>query len=305
MLSSYAHTYSIAALDPETGEMGIAVQSHYFSVGSVVPWARAGVGLVATQALVNAQYGPDGLALLEQGLSPQSTLERLLAADEGSEYRQLTVLAPGYEPATYTGSGCIAEAGHTTGAHYSCQANMMLNDTVWNAMAEAFESYEETRLAERLLAALQAAEYQGGDIRGRQSAAITVVRTAATGKAADDRVLDLRVEDHHSPLNELDRLLSVDRAYRHADAGDAALEHGDVEAALAAFRKAEELQPENIELRYWHAISLLTAGRETEGLSLLSEVVSRNRNWLELTMRLPAAGLADFSDALIARLRKL
>ncbi|MGM0675295.1 MAG: DUF1028 domain-containing protein [Spirochaetota bacterium] len=305
MMSTYAHTYSIAAIDPDTQEMGIAVQSHYFSVGSVVPWARAGVGLVATQALVNMQYGPDGLALLEQGVSPRDTLERLLADDEGREYRQLTVLAPGHAPATHTGSGCIAEAGHATGNHYSCQANMMLNDTVWGAMAEAFESHAETRLPERLLAALQAAEYQGGDIRGRQSAAITVVRTAATGRATDDRILDLRVEDHHSPLNELDRLLSVDRAYRHANAGDEALEHGDVEAALAEFRKAESLQPDILELRYWHAISLLTAGRETEGLSLLSEVVSRNRNWLELTLRLPDAGLADFSEALIARLKDL
>lgn len=305
-MAAYAHTYSIVAIDRRAGEMGVAVQSHYFSVGSVVPWVRPGVGVAATQALVNVQLGPDGIALLEQGHSPQDALERLLEADEGRDYRQVAFLAPNGGPATHTGSSCIAEAGHATGNDYSCQANMMLNDTVWSAMARAFEAEEsESPLSQRMLAALKAAEYEGGDIRGRQSAALVIVRTEATGRAADDYVIDLRVEDHHSPLSELERLIGIDRAYRHADAGDAAMERGDVEAALEEFRKAEALQPENLELRYWHGVNLLSAGRTKEGLAILSEVVSRNRNWLELTLRLPDAGLADFDEELIEQLRRL
>jgi uncharacterized Ntn-hydrolase superfamily protein len=182
----------------------------------------------------------------------------------------------------------------------------MLNDTVWGAMARAFEAEDaESPLSQKMLAALKAAEYEGGDIRGRQSAAMVIVRTEATGRAVEDRVLDLRVEDHHSPLTELERLLAINRAYRHADAGDAAMESGDVEVALEEFRKAEALQPENLELRYWHGVNLLSTGRIEEGLTILSDVVSRNRNWLELTLRLPDAGLADFDDDLLERLRKL
>jgi uncharacterized Ntn-hydrolase superfamily protein len=303
--SSYAHTYSIVAIDRDAGEMGVAVQSHYFSVGSVVPWARPGVGVVATQALVNIQFGPDGLALLAQGRSPQEALSELLAGDEGRAFRQVALLAPGQAPATHTGETCIAEAGHATGADYSCQANMMLNDTVWDAMARAFTDGAGDRLAERMLAALKAAEYEGGDIRGRQSAALLVVKTEATGRAAEDYVVDLRVEDHHSPLTELERLRAVDVAYRHADAGDAAMERGDVDAALAEFRAAEELQPDNLELRYWHGVNLLSAGRREEGLGILTGVVRRDRNWLELTFRLPDAGLAEFDEETLARLRGL
>lgn len=284
--------------------MGAAVQSHYFSVGSIVPWARAGVGVVATQALVNAQFGPDGLALLEAGHSPREALAKLLEADEGRAYRQVALLAPGQAPATHTGETCIAEAGHVTSTDYSCQANMMLNDTVWEAMSQAFDA-ENGPLSHRMLTALKAAEYEGGDIRGRQSAAMVIVRTEATGRAVDDRVLDLRVEDHHNPLTELERLLAVHQAYRHADAGDAAMETGDIRRALEEFRTAEDLQPDNLELHYWHGVSLLNAGRIDEGLAILGEVVSRNRNWLELTLRLPDAGLADFDEKTLGRLREL
>ncbi|MFP4066341.1 MAG: DUF1028 domain-containing protein [Spirochaetaceae bacterium] len=305
MMTRYAHTYSIVAIDEAAGEMGVAVQSHYFSVGSAVPWVRPGVGVVATQALVNLQFGPDGLALLAEGVDPAEALDRLLSADDGRDYRQLALLAPGFPPAAHTGSRCIAEAGHTGGADYSCQANMMLSDTVWDAMGRAFEDAREQPLPKRMLAALQAAEYEGGDIRGRQSAAIVIVRSDATGRVAEDRVLDLRVEDHHSPLSELERLLGVDRAYRHADAGDAAMERRDVGTALAEFRAAEELLPENLELQYWHGVSLLTAGHVEEGLMKLSRVVRQNRNWLELTFRLSDAGLAEFDPSIRERLRRL
>jgi len=305
--SSYAHTYSIVAIDADAGEMGVAVQSHYFSVGSVVPWARAGVGVVATQALVNARFGPDGLALLAAGRSPQEALTELTEADKGSAYRQVALLAPGFTPATHTGATCIAEAGHATGPDYSCQANMMLTDTVWGAMARAFEGERRAgaSLSQRMLSALLAAEYEGGDIRGRQSAAMLIVKTDSTGSEVDDRVVDLRVEDHHNPLTELERLLRVHRAYRHADAGDAAMEQGDIEEALARFRAAEELQPDNLELRYWHGVNLLSAGRTDEGIGILGQVVQRNRNWLELTLRLPDAGLAEFDGETLERLKKL
>jgi uncharacterized Ntn-hydrolase superfamily protein len=302
--TSYAHTYSIIAIDAEAGEMGAAVQSHYFSVGSIVPWARAGVGVVATQALVNAQFGPEGLSLLEVGHSPSEALVKLLDSDEGRAYRQVALLAPGQAPATHTGETCIAEAGHVTSTDYSCQANMMLNDTVWEAMSQAFDA-EEGPLSHRMLTALKAAEYEGGDIRGRQSAAMVIVRAEATGRAVDDRVLDLRVEDHHNPLTELERLLSIHQAYRHADAGDAAMEAGDVRGALEEFRAAEDLQPDNLELHYWHGVNLLNAGRVDEGIAILAEVVSRNRNWLELTLRLPDADLASFDEKTLTRLREL
>jgi uncharacterized Ntn-hydrolase superfamily protein len=182
---------------------------------------------------------------------------------------------------------------------------MMLSDTVWGAMATAFESSQESSLSERLLAALKAAEYEGGDIRGRQSAAMLIVRAEASGRVGTDYLLDLRVEDHHAPLSELERLLGIHRAYRHADAGDEAMEHGDIDGALEQFRAAEALQPENLELRYWHGVNLLSGGHIEEGLAILSDVISRNRNWLELTLRLPDAGLAEFDEDLLARIRKL
>lgn len=285
-----AHTYSIVAVDQERGEMGAAVQSHWFSVGTSVIWAEPGVGVVATQAMVNISYGPNGLALLRRGLLPQEVLERLTAADEARHMRQLAILSPEGEVAAWTGSGCIAEAGHLTGDGFSVQANMMLRDTVWSAMAETFVSTEGP-LAERMLAALDAAEKEGGDIRGRQSAALVVVRTGSTGRVWEDRIIDLRVDDSHQPLEELRRLLSVKRAYEHMDQGDLEMERGDMAKALYHYSSAEEMVPDNEEMMFWHAVTLVNNGHLDDAAHLFNMVFAKNDNWRELLRRLFPAGL--------------
>lgn len=200
-------TYSIAARDPRTGELGAAVQSHWFAAGELVPWAEAGVGAVATQALVGVGYGPLGLDLMRGGKRAPQALRALLAADEGEMHRQVAMVDPAGEVAAHTGSRCLREAGHRTGDGYSVQANMMLRDTVWDAMAEAFEK-STGPLTYRLLAALDAAEAEGGDVRGRQAAGILVVKDAPSGRPWEDVVVHLRVDDHPAPLEELRRLVT-------------------------------------------------------------------------------------------------
>ena len=206
------HTYSIVARDSVTGDLGVAVQSHWFSVGSVVSYGKAGVGVVATQSLVNPSYGPKGLALMEQGLSPQQALDALISNDTGEMYRQVAFLDAEGNVATHTGSSCIDMAGHRQGKNFSVQANMMLKETVWDAMANTFEKTTGT-LQERIIAALKAAEAEKGDIRGKQSAAILIVKGEATGNEFTDTVMDLRVEDHENPIAELERLIKIHKAY--------------------------------------------------------------------------------------------
>ena len=252
-------TYSIIACDAQTGQLGVAVQSHYFSVGPVVPWATAGVGAVATQATVEPAYGPGGLRLMAAGLSAPEALAELVAADQSSAVRQVAMVDARGAVAAHTGRKCIAAAGHVTGRGYSCQANMMLNDTVWAAMDTAYVGAHGD-LATRLLAALLAAEAEGGDIRGRQSAAMLVVAGIDTGKPwpAGDVIVDLRVEDHPDPLGELGRLLDLQRAYDHAEEFDRREESGDTEGAWEAIQAAERLAPDNVELRFWKAVTLAT-----------------------------------------------
>jgi uncharacterized Ntn-hydrolase superfamily protein len=204
-------TYSIVARDPVTGEMGVAVQSCYFSVGTVVPWAEAGVGVVATQSFVDPSYGPLGLELLRRGKSAPEALPALVAVDPEAAHRQVAMIDSTGRVAVHTGSQCIPAAGHCLGEQVSAQANLMRKDTVWGAMIAAFTKTVGD-LAARLLAALEAAEEQGGDLRGRQSVAMLIVAARATGKPWIDRVVDLRVEDHPDPVNELKRLLELKRA---------------------------------------------------------------------------------------------
>jgi uncharacterized Ntn-hydrolase superfamily protein len=281
----FAHTYSIVAIDPKTGDMGVAVQSHWFSVGSVVTWGEAGVGVVATQAMANASYGPDGLALLRAGKAPKKVVEELTKPDVAREMRQLAVLDAKGRVATHTGRKCIPEAGHALGEGYSCQANMMLNKKVWPAMADAFERAKGP-LAERMLAALDAGEEAGGDIRGRQSAAMLVVRGKSIGKVWEDHLVDLRVEDSEAPLPELHRLLKVHRAYEHMNNGDLAMEKGNMTAALGEYRAAERMFPENEEMMFWHAVTLANSGRVAQSLPLFAQVFSKNENWRELARRM-------------------
>jgi uncharacterized Ntn-hydrolase superfamily protein len=234
----FAHTYSIVAIDPETGEMGVAVQSHWFSVGSIVAWAEAGVGVVATQSFVNVSFGPRGLVLLKRGKTANQVVEALIASDDGRDVRQLAILSVDGSVDAYTGKNCIPGAGHIVGENYSVQANLMKNDKVWSAMAEAFEN-SNGPLAERMIMSLEAAQNTGGDIRGKQSASILIVKGESSGKVWEDRLIDLRVEDHPEPVKELKRLLQVFRAYEHMNKGDLAVEHGDMKLAMEEYSAAD------------------------------------------------------------------
>jgi uncharacterized Ntn-hydrolase superfamily protein len=285
-----AHTFSIVARDPRTGEMGVAVQSHWFGVGTIVAWAEAGVGAVATQSFVEPAYGPRGLELMRSGLAAPDALKALVAADPAEAVRQVAFVDAGGRVATHTGARCIAWAGHLAGAQFSVQANMMLNDRVVPAMRRAFES-SSGPLAERLVGALEAAEAAGGDIRGRQAAAVLVVRGQSTGRPWADRLVDLRVEDHPDPVPELKRLLAVHRAYERMNAGDLAVEKNDLAAALEHYSAAARLQPGNLEMRFWTAVTLATNNRLEGALPIFREVFSQDKNWAELLRRLPAAGI--------------
>lgn len=284
------HTYSIVARDSMTGDLGVAVQSHWFSVGPVVPWARAGVGAVATQSLVLVSYGPLGLELMEEGMSAPEALEKLLEEDAHSSVRQVAMIDAFGNVAAHTGDSCIAYASHHTGNGYSVQANMMLTDRVVPAMAKAFEE-SQGDLADRMLAALEAAEGEGGDIRGRQSAAILVVRGVPGDEPWSDVIMSLRVEDHARPVEELKRLVTMQRAYEYENLGDEAMAEGDLKGALEAYGEAAKLAPDNLELIFWQGVSLVNVGRDDEGVKLLKVVVERDANWKELLKRLPAAGL--------------
>lgn len=270
-------TYSIVARDAATGELGVAVQSHYFQVGPKVPWALAGVGAVATQSLVNVSFGPLGLELMRSGCCAPQALDAVLAADAGRESRQCAMVDARGGVAAHTGAGCIAEAGHRLGDGYSVQANLMERPTVWDAMAKAFESAPGP-LPERMLAALDAAEAEGGDIRGRQSAAMLVVTGVPAGRSWEDEVIDLRVEDDPEPLAELRRLLRIHRAYGAAATGD---EDG--------YRQAIQIAPELVELRFHAAIALVRAGDRDGGVALLRGVMAGDGRWLETMRRLVRA----------------
>lgn len=293
--SALAHTYSIVAVDSATGEIGAAVQSHWFSVGSIVTWAEAGVGAVATQSFVNVSFGPRGLALLKQGFSPQQALDSLIRSDEGRDFRQVAIIDAKGNTAAYTGKKCIPEAGHISGKYYSVQANLMLKNTVWAAMEKAFKNTRGP-LAERLVAALEAAQAEGGDIRGQQSAALLVVRGTATSHIWEDRLIDLRVEDHPEPVKEIKRLLNVYRAYEHMNAGDLAVEKGEVDKALKEYGAAEQMMPDNLEMKYWHAVSLVNVKRLQEALPIFQEVFRGDPNWKTLTPRLVPIGLLQVDE---------
>ena len=295
------HTFSIVARDPATGELGVAVQSHWFSVGPIVPWAEAGIGAVATQSFVDPSYGKNGLDLMRAGKSAPDTLKELLAKDEGRDVRQVAMIDAQGRVDAWTGKNDIQAAGHIVGKDFSVQANLMLNDKVWPAMARAFESAKGD-LADRMLAALDAAQAAGGDIRGRQSAALVVVTGKPTGQEWKDRTFDLRVDDSPEPLRELRRLVTLQRAYNHMNAGDLAVEKKDNEGALREYSAAEKLVPDNAEMIYWHAVALVNMGRVDESLPLFRKVFAMDRNWLTLTPRLPKSGLLPDDPKIIERI---
>lgn len=297
------NTYSIVARDPETGEMGVAVQSNWFSVGSVVSWAEAGVGAVATQSFTNISFGPRGLELLKRGKTAGESLDILINSDEGRDVRQLAIVDSKGNVSAFTGENCIPAAGHQLGDNFSVQANLMLNENVWPAMAKAFKAAKGP-LAERMMAALEAAQAAGGDIRGKQSAAILVVKGTTTGITWEDRIIDLRIEDHSEPVKELKRVLKVHRAYEFMNQGDVALEHNKINEALKLYSSAEAMFPENMEMKFWHAVCLANVDRVNESLPMFKIIFSNNRNWKILIKRLPKTGLLNIKDEDLTKILK-
>lgn len=295
------HTYSIVARDPESGQLGVAVQSHWFSVGSLVPWAQAGVGAIATQSFIEVRYGTSGLDLMASGLSAQRTLDALLAADANPGVRQVAMIDSNGRVAAHTGENCIQYAGHLMGENFSVQSNLMVRPGVPQAMAEAFQQATGP-LAARLLTALEAAQETGGDLRGKQSAAILVVSGTTSGRPWEDRLVDLHVEDNPQPLKELKRLLVLNTAYEHMNQGDHALESGDIDGALEEYGQAEALQPDNLEMKFWHAVSLLNAGRVDEAVPVFTGIFRSDKRWRELLPRLVQAGLLDADEVVLERI---
>jgi uncharacterized Ntn-hydrolase superfamily protein len=278
-------TYSIVARDPVTGDLGVAVQSHWFSVGSAVPWAESGVGAVATQSFTEPTYGALGLTLMKGGKSAPEALKALLAADADREVRQVAMVDAQGRVAVHTGAKCIQAAGHEVGDGFTVEANLMDKVTVWPAMAKAFRSAKGD-LADRLLAALRAAQAEGGDIRGRQSAAILIVKGKASGQPWNDRLFDLRVEDNPDPLKELGRLIQLRRAYRHIDEGDGFVTAGKWTEAKAAYEAAAKLAPGIWEMPFWQAVALASSGKREEALPIFKQVFAAEPLWKRLVPRL-------------------
>jgi uncharacterized Ntn-hydrolase superfamily protein len=271
----------------------------------VVTWAEAGVGAVATQSLVEVSHGPLGLHLMRGGRSAPEALRALLAADDGRDLRQVALVDSQGRVATHTGQRCIADAGHVIGEGFSVQANMMATPDVWPAMADGYRG-SSGDLAERMLAALEAGQAAGGDIRGRQSAAILIVEADSTGRPWADTAMELRVEDHGGtppePIRELRRLVTLHRAYEHMNRGDDLLGADRVQDALEEYRTAAQMAPEIEELPFWHAVTLADLGRVDEALPIFRQVFAVNPDWAVLVQRLPAAGLLRDDPEMMGRI---
>ena len=294
-------TYSIVARDAETGELGVAVQSHWFSVGSLVLWAEPGVGAVATQSFVDPDYGPLGLQLMRAGKDASGALAALLAIDEHANVRQVGMVDANGVVANHTGASSIDEHCEIAGENFTVQANLMWKPTVCSAMAAAYEA-SDGDLAERLMAALEAAQGEGGDIRGKQSAAMLVVSNDRSLPPWGGRVIDLRVEDYAEPLVELRRLLTMNKAYNLMNAGDEHMMLGEIDQAVGAYGDAESLVPDSHEMIFWHAATLAGAGQVDEALPLFAKAFSMWPLWRELVPRLPASGLLPDDEDLIERI---
>lgn len=275
-------TYSIVACDPETGALGVAVQSHWFAVGPIVPWVRTGVGAVATQSVAEPSFGPRLLDRLEAGEEPAEALRAELATDESARYRQVAVVDARGRSAVHTGEGCIAYAGDDGGPGFSAQANMMSSPQVWPQMAQAFDRAVGP-LQRRLMAAMRAAEAEGGDVRGKQSCAMLV--TPAEGEPWRTAV-DLRVDDHPEPLDELDRLLDLHDAYDLATQGDELSAEGQHAEAGDRYERASQLAPGNHELLFWAGLAAAQTGDMPTALDRVREAIRLQPGWAELLGRL-------------------
>lgn len=288
---NFAHTFSIVARDKVTGEMAVAVQSHWFAVGTSVSWGKSGVGVVATQSFINPAYGPKGFTLMEEGKTATEALRLLVSEDEGRDVRQVAMLDVHGNVNAFTGDKCITYASQIIGDNFSVQANMMLTDKVVPAMAKAFRESENLPLAERMIKVLKAAQKEGGDIRGKQSAALIVVGPDKVKESWKDKLIDLRVDDHEDPIAELERLLNVHHAYEFMNKGDLAVEHNDMKTAMIEYSLAQKLFPENLEMKYWTAVALAN-NKDLEGaLHIFKEVFKKDKNWKILTERLTKNGM--------------
>ncbi len=294
----FAATYSIVARDPDSGELGVAVQSNYFSVGTEVSWAEPGVGAIATQSIVEVSYGPKGLELLAKGLPADEALQLLVDQDPGAPLRQVGIVDAHGRVAAHTGAACVASCAHAAGPGYSVQGNMLASDAVWQAMGPAFEAAEGD-LAERLMAALEAAEEAGGDVRGRQSAALLVVSGERPQNPWEGRRIDLHVEDDPRPLDELRRLLTIRRAHDLFEEGRVLVAAGDIDAALARVERARELQPDNVQFCFWTGVALANAGRDDEARRWLARAFDAAPAWRELGRRLREVGIYSGDPALL------
>ena len=284
------HTYSVVARDPYTGQLGVAVQSHFFSVGSIVPWAEAGVGAIATQAFANEDYGPEGLALMREGWNAEQVLETLLKGDEEREIRQIAMVDAQGSIAVHTGNKCIPAAGHVTGENFSVQANLMVNDSVWPAMKRAYEEASGD-LVDHMIAALEAAQAAGGDLRGQQAAALLIVSGERQKKPWQGRLFDLRVDDHPRPIEELKRLVSIRKAWLLFEKSNELAHAQHIDEALSVLKQALALQPNLTELTFRSTEILFMAGQPQEALAAFREVFSKEPAWAEMLSRLAKAGL--------------
>ncbi|MDZ4722698.1 MAG: DUF1028 domain-containing protein [candidate division Zixibacteria bacterium] len=294
------NTYSIIAYDSATGQFGAAVQSHWFRVADVI-WVQPGVGAVATQSLVDFAYGPLGIEMMRLGKTSRQALAGLLASDSLNAIRQVAMIDKNGLVSTHTGNKCIAEAGHRSGKFYSCQANLMRNHTVWDAMAIAFENTTGD-LSERMMAALEAAQKEGGDIRGMQSAAMVVVTGKPTGQSWRDKIVDIRVDDADQPLVELRRLLDVTHAYDHMNRGDELIAIGKMDSAAVEYGAAMTLAPDNLEIQFWHAVTLVTSNELERSLPIFERIFKADDSWRILIPRLVESELLPNDQSVIAKI---
>ncbi|HEU4862976.1 MAG TPA: DUF1028 domain-containing protein [Candidatus Limnocylindria bacterium] len=293
-------TYSIVARDPASGAFGVAVQSHFFGVGPVVPWLEPGIGAIATQATVNVSFGPIGLELLRSGRAAPDVIAALVASDTGSAERQIGVVDRDGVAAAHTGERCIPAAGHVVGDGFSVQGNLLRAEACWPAMEDAYRRSEGSPFWERLLLALEAAEAAGGDVRGRQSAAIVVVSGEPVAQAWQGRLLDVRVDDHPNPVPELRRLAEMSEAYRlMGELEVGAADHRPVEERYADARR---LAPDAMELVFWRGIELALGGDEEAAQAELQVAFSADPSWREALQHVAEAGLVGDDPALVGRL---
>jgi uncharacterized Ntn-hydrolase superfamily protein len=290
-----AATYSIVARDAETGALGVGVQSNYFSVGTRVSWAAPGIGAIATQSIIEISYGPRGLDLLSRGATAEEALERLVAEDPGAALRQVGIVDASGRVAAHTGGVCVPACAHQLGNGFSVQGNML--EAVWQAMGPAFESAKGD-LADRLLAALDAAEAEGGDVRGGRSAALIVVDGRTPERSWEGRHVDLHVEDDAHPLVELRRLLTLRRANDLFEQARAVFGEGDLEGALDLVTRAQDLHPD-VQFAFWTGVALANAGRDEEARSWLGQAFGASTAWRELARRLCDVGIYSGSRDLI------